>query len=316
MPYRKRATRRNVYQSNFKPKCPIVKASLNKQYEVTSNSPHSPLYALQINASTPFSPIEVLKNSAGDELGTWTANDTYNEPLGLDSRMYEFYKYVIVKGCHVTATVQYAPDVPDGPDATLTTGQITIVRTSDKINPATLPTSSDIKQMYGAKTRNFQLPGTVGQPGVLTKNAYVSNGYSAKKQFHVSAVANEDLRVENLTGSSNAPHDQTFLYILLKPQRDIPTADLPIYLKPMQVNVRITYTLQYIDPTVYQQVPLPLNMNTGARRRRQRQAKRAESFYSKPASWFEAASVAAMLYGMRGQHNRRALGGGRPPLIQ
>ena len=91
--------------------------------------------------------------------------------------MYEFYKYVIVKGCHVSATIQYAPDVPDVPQSSLTTGQITIARSSDPINPLTLPTSSSIKQMYGAKTRNFQLPGTVGQPGILTKNAYVSNGY-------------------------------------------------------------------------------------------------------------------------------------------
>jgi len=313
--YRKRATRRNVGQRNFKPQCPTVKASLNKQYELTSNSPHNPLYALQINASTPFSPIETLKNSSGDELGVWTANDEYNEPLGIDSRMYEFYKYVIVKGCHVTATVQYAPDVPDGPNATLTTGQITIVRTSDKINPATLPTSSDIKQMYGAKTRNFQLPGTVGQPGVLTKNAYVSNGYSAKKQFHVSATANEDLRVENQTASANVPHDETFLYILIKPQRDIPTADLPLYLKPMQVNVKITYILQYIDPTVDQQIPLPLNYHKG--RRATRSKGKSQPWYSRfyPSMTDARLAAAYAMYAMAGQGRPRALGAGRPPWI-
>jgi len=311
--YRKRATKRNVYQANFKPQCPIVKASLNKQYELTSGNPHSSLYGLEINASTPFSPLNVVKNTAGDELGTWTANDSYNEPLGLDSRMYEFYKYVIVKGCHVSATIQYAPDVPDVPQASLTTGQITIARSSDPINPLTLPTSSSIKQMYGAKTRNFQLPGTVGQPGILTKNAYVSNGYSAKKQFHVSSVANEDLRVENLTGSSNAPHDNTYLYILIKPQRDIPAGELPLYLKPMQVNVKITYILQYIDPTIEQQIPLPLNYKSGATRRRIRRGGYSAKDAAQDWKFFKAIMPLMGGYGGVGwaaQRANRALGFG------
>lgn len=281
--YRQRATRRNVFQANFKPRCPIVRAVLNKQYEVSANTlATESLYGLQINASTPFSPISVLKNSSGQDLGTWTANDTYNEPVGLDTQMYEYFKYVVVKGCHITCTVAYAPDLQGAETESLTTGQVTVVRTSDPFAGNLLPTSSSIKSMYGAKTRNFQLP--ADDESVLTKNAYVSNGYSAKKQFHTSPLANDSLRITNATGSHNAPDDNTYLTILIKPQRDIPSSELPKYLKPMQVNVRITYTVQYIDPTVDQEVPLPLNMGKQRKKSKHQSAQsrarqaQAESF--------------------------------------
>lgn len=277
MPYRKRATRRAIGQRQFKARDPIVKASLSKQYEVTANTNATEsLYGLQVNASTPFNPIETLKNSGGDELGTWTANDAYNEPLGIDSRMYEFYKYVTVKGCHISVTVAYAPDLVGTETESLTTGQVTIVRTSDPFAGNLLPTSSSIKQMYGAKTRNFQLP--ADSESVLTKNAYVSNGYSAKKQFHTPALANDHLRVLNVTNSFNAPTDPTFLTVLIKPQRDIPAVELPKYLKPMQVNVKITYILQYTDPTVEQQIPLPMNLKHQEKTRPKSGYKKAQAY--------------------------------------
>lgn len=291
MPYRKRATRRAIGQRQFKARDPIVKASLSKQYEVSANTNATEsLYGLQINASTPFHPIDTLKNSGGDELGTWTANDSYNEPLGIDSRMYEFYKYVTVKGCHVTCTVAYAPDLQGTETESLTTGQVTIVRTSDPFAGNLLPTSSDIKQMYGAKTRNFQLPADT--ESVLTKNAYVSNGYSAKKQFHTSPLANDSLRVLNVTNSFNGPTDPTFLTILIKPQRDIPAVELPKYLKPMQVNVKITYILQYTDPTVDQQIPLPMNL-------KHQEKTRPKSGYKKEQAYARARQNFQMLRAMQ-----------------
>lgn len=312
--YRKRATRRIVGQGNFKPRDPIVKAILNKQYEVSANTNATEsLYGLQINASTPFHPIDTLKNTGGDSLGTWTANDTYNEPLGIDSRMYEFYKYVIVKGCHVSVTVAYAPDLDGTTEESLTTGQVTIVRTSDPFAGNLLPTSSDIKQMYGAKTRNFQLPSDT--ESVLTKNAYVSNGYSAKKQFHTSPLANDSLRVINRSNSFNAPQDPTFLTILIKPQRDIPATELPRYLKPMQVNVKISYTLQYIDPTVDQQIPLPLNMKHATRGRRGQAKRKPESSYYARAAQAAAYATMAAMAGWR-IPRQGMLGAGRPPFIQ
>ena len=80
--YRKRATRRTIGQRNFKPRDPIVKASLSKQYEVTSNTMATEsLYGLQINASTPFLPITTLKNNGGMDLALGPPMTPTTSPL-------------------------------------------------------------------------------------------------------------------------------------------------------------------------------------------------------------------------------------------
>ena len=124
---------------------------------------------------------------------------------------------------------------------------------------STIPTSSDIKGFFGQKTRNFQL---ADGNGVLTKNAYVSNGYSAKRQWNINANANEDLRVANTSGSSNGAQDKTYMYLIIKPRKDY-DADGQQYLKPMYVTLKLSYIIQFQDPDKNQSVPLPISSGLG-----------------------------------------------------
>lgn len=295
MPYRGRAVKKISGQRKLKKATPSARFTLTKVYSVNKGqaAPTENAYVLDIDVSTPFSPITARN-------GNWIANDNFNEPFGLNSDLYAHYNHLIVKGCRVTASVRDNPDEVPESDELVTMGQLTMIRT-DAANtiPGTM-TASSIKTLYGHSTRGFQLsPRNIGagvSNNVLTKNAYNKMGYSARKTWKANPLAVDALRVTNSSGSNNKAQDSTHINVVLLPQNDNSTA----FLQPMQVVVKLDYIITFMEPTRIQSVPLPIGT------------------YSKGESWYEygkkmynqygktvATQAAKIAYAAAKAHNRR-----------
>lgn len=299
MPYRGRAVKRIRGQRKLKAGAPIAKFTMTKNFQLKANSSTSSVYCLGIDATTPFNPLFDVVDGTNNPLGDWIDNDSnLTEPVGLASDLYTHYNYLVVKGCHVSASVTQGTDITKIEAEKLGTGQVTLARMANTISE--VPTSADIKEWFGQKTRNFQL--STGQ-GELTKNAYVSNGYSAKKQFNVNANANEDLRVTNTSGSSNAATDKTYIYLIIKPRADGIASST--YLLPMYVTLKLSYIIQFQDPDKQQSVPLPIS----TRKTRVKKAKRRYTTNTSRANAYLAAlgGLTAMYGAARYGRGRRAL---------
>ena len=316
MPYRGRVVKRIKGQRKLKMNAPTAKFTLTKNYEVINGAAHSSVYMKRIQLASPFGVFHDVNNSSGASLGEWEANDEQNEPLGLNSELYRNYNYLVVKGCHVSASVNQAPDVDipaegDGSKQVLTTGQITLARTASELDAASIPTTAEMKQWFGQKTKNFQLGGTFATSQALTKNAYVSNGYSAKRQWNVNPNTKFDLQIQNKSGQEIDADDPTHMYVIVKPRKDIDASELPIYLKPMMITIKVSYIVQFQDPTNIQSVPLPMSFRKGGRKVRYSKAKQASYF----PQYFATAGVGATGLAVRAlralaaqQMRQRALG--------
>jgi hypothetical protein len=249
MPYRGRAVKRIKGQRAFKPLNPTVKFTLTKTYRLSKGAAVGKAYVLEAVASSPFNPLSA-KN------GDWAEVGTNTEPTGLDSDMYSHYRHLIVKGCHITASVVGDVDKEAAVDENSKAGQLTIVRTTatNLIDPT--GSAVGLKELYGQKTRNFMLGSDLADSSQsLIKSAYCSNGYSAKKTWNVNANANDDLRVVNQAGSSNRATDNTFLSVVV-----IPRVDQANFLKPTIVTIRLSYIVQFQEPTVTQITPMPMQI--------------------------------------------------------
>lgn len=251
MPYRGRVVKRVKGQRKMKPLNPTVKFTLTKTYQVSKGATATGNnYYISIDAATPFAPISI-KN------GDWSDSNTFsNEPVGLNSDLYTHYNHLVVKGCHVSASVVDNVDASAGESETVSLGQLTVIRSSAAGSITSVHTGPELKQLYGQKCRDFTLHAAELSKTALQKSAYCSNGYSAKKTWNTDPNANDDLRVQNLSGSSNTPNDSTFISVCLSPR--FQTAN---YLQPMVVTVRLTYIIQFQEPTIIQSVPLPMNVS-------------------------------------------------------
>lgn len=255
MPYRGRAVNKLKGQRNFKRATPIAKFTLTKVYTVRKGASTDNAYVLDIDTSTPFSPITARN-------GDWQANDTTNEPFGLSSDVYSHYNHLVVLGCKVTASVRDAPDFAPDPGEDLSTGQLSLIRASaGGVIPGSI-TASQIKVLYGHKTKGFQLSPRMGEgtnsSNVLTKSAYCSLGYSAKKTWKANPLSIDDLRIQNQSGSSNKATDSTHINVCILPQADA----LTNHLQPLQCVVRLQYIIAFQEPTRIQTVPLPLSSSS------------------------------------------------------
>ena len=258
MPYRGRVVKRVKGQRKMKPLNPVAKFTFTKTYQVSKGSATDNCYILQVDASTPFTPISV-KN------GQWLASTIDQEPIGLSSDLYSHYNHLVVLGCHVSASVVDNVDASSLEDENISLGQITIVRASADNQIAASTTGPELKQYYGQKTRDFTLHAAELSKTALQKSAYVSNGYSAKKTWNCNPNVNDDLRVRNLSGSSNTPNDSSYLNVCLCPRFLNPTN----FLEPMVVTVRMSYIIQFQEPTITQTVPLPINTGESRSKREQ-----------------------------------------------
>ena len=134
--------------------------------------------------------------------------------------MYTHYNHLVVKGCHVSASVVDNVDASSGEEETISLGQLTIIRSTGPASITSTHTGPELKQLYGQKSRDFTLHASELSKTSLQKSAYVSNGYSAKKTWNTNANANDDLRVANTSGSSNTPNDSTYLNVCVCPRFD------------------------------------------------------------------------------------------------
>lgn len=258
MPYRGRVVKRVKGQRKMKPLNPTAKFTFTKTYQVSQGTATDNCYVLQIDASTPFRPLSV-KN------GQWLPTTTDQEPIGLSSDLYSHYNHLVVLGTHVSASVVDNVDASTGESETVSLGQLTIVRASADNQIASSITGPELKQYYGQKTRDFTLHAAELSKTALQKSAYVANGYSAKKTWNCNPNANDDLRVRNQSGSSNTPNDSSYLNVCLCP-RFLTTGN---FLQPMVVTVRMSYIIQFQEPTIVQTVPLPINISGNGSKRNQ-----------------------------------------------
>lgn len=289
MGYRPRAVKRVKGQNKFKPLNPQVKFVLNKTYQVSKGqNTVGNNYILEIDASTPFAPIHVINGNWVDS----TPNDT--EPVGLSSEMYQHYRHLVVKGCHVQASVVDDIDATQGATETVSLGQLSMIRSSLNNNIASNATGPALKKLYGQKSRNFTLSSTTGI-STLTKSAYCSQGYSAKKTWNCNANANDQLRVVNTSGSSNTAGDKSFISICLLPRMLSNN-----FLQPTLVTVRISYIVQFQEPTIIQQTPLP-NYIPNQKQRKYRKRKPL-FYYDKGAKALGMATMLATM--LSGRPNR------------
>lgn len=292
MPYRERAVKRIKGQRKLKPLNPTVKFTMTKTYQLqrATNQPVGQnAHILQINASTPFNPIS-------PQSGQWTSSNNAIEPLGLDSDLYTHYKFLVVKGCHVSASVVDDVDTQGGEDETISLGQLTIVRASTAGIIQATANGPSLKVLYGQKSRDFTLSSDDATKRSLIKSAYCSNGYSAKKTWNVNPNANDQLRVENLAQSSNTPNDSTYLNVVVCPR-----FATPAFLQPVIVTVRMSYIVQFQEPSVIQTVPLP--MYTEGQKKQYIKSKNQQTLMSNAKLMTIAGAVAGLM--MKKQRYRR-----------
>lgn len=253
MPYRGRAIKKIKGQRRLKSATPTAKFTLTKVFHLQKGQASDNAYVLDIDVSTPFSPITARN-------GQWSSNDAVNEPFGLSSDLYSHYNHLIVKGCKVTVSVKDMPDAQPELGEDLTTGQVSLIRASQANAITGAITASQIKTLYGHVTRGFQLStrqeGAGISNNVLTKNAYCSLGYSARKTWNANPLSVDDLRVANVSGSTNKPTDTTHINVVVLPQNDNLGT---LYLQPVQVVVRLEYIISFMEPTRVQTVPLPIS---------------------------------------------------------
>jgi len=297
MPYRGRAVRRIRGQRKLKLNAPTVKFTLTKNYEVTNGNAHSSVYMKRIQLASPFGVFHDVNNAAGDSLGTWEANDDANVPVGLDANLYANYTTLVVKGAHVSCSVVQAPDIQipaegDESKQTQTTGQVTLARTAELIDGTKIPTTAEMKTWFGQKTRNFQLGGNLYTSQALTKNAYVTNGYSAKKQWNSNPNARFDQMLQNGNTDQDVD-DPTHMYVIIKPRKDIDASELPLYLKPMLVTIRVSYIVQFQDPDKLQSVPLPISTGSRYARNKRKYGHKKKGYTPNAFGSFGASHLAA-----------------------
>ena len=251
MPYRGRAVKRVKGQRNMKILNPTAKFTLTKTFAVQKGAAVDNTYILKINASTPFEFLEATN-------GQWDSYSPDAEPIGLDTDMYSHYRHLVVKGCNVSASVVDNLDVSAGEGEDLVMGQLSIVRGTVANSVTSVIKGPDLKRLYGQRTRDFTLaPRSASHSGInapLTKSASCSNGYSARKTWNCDPNANDDLRVQNVSGSNQTPNDNTFLFVCVCP-RD---GNASGYLQPMLITVRTTYIIQFQEPTITQHTPMPM----------------------------------------------------------
>ena len=322
MPYpkRNRAVRPQLKVGNLKLARPAAKFVLNKQYvvtQLTDAADKASALVCQINAATPWYPLTV-------KTGDWSSLDTNLSPFGITSDVYSHYKNLVVLGCHVRATCRDAPDEDAPTDQWLSTGQLSLIRSSDNGQITGTTDAADIRNMYGSKSMQFQLSprgSTTAEGGapsnVLTKSAVVHQGYSARKQHGASAYAIDDLKVVN-DATASIPTDSTFINVAILP-RDPGASD---FLLPVAVTLRITYTIGFTDPTQVQSVPLPMNM-TGGQKRKARQARQkaytAKNAYNDWSAMKMAMNIAQAAGAIPMAWHagvRPMLRGARPPFVQ
>lgn len=264
--------------SNKKLSTPLGRFTLMKYYYVkmptaSASAPQQPAI-LHINASTPFQPLAVTS-------GTWTANDTNNEPHGLDTSPWTGYNHCVVLGCHVSCNIKDSIDKVQSGSESLHEGIVRLTRASSNAVVNTASTNSNLRERAFSKGRALELAKTTVTG--IPKNCHVSQGYSAKRTWSANPMGQDQLRIANVTGSSNTPSDSTYIAL------SIHTADEKVTdatLKQFKVQLKITYTIKFSEPSTAQNVPRPIPSYPAPQRPRRQPSAQEYQFMRKMINQF------------------------------
>lgn len=279
-------------QSNKKLSNPMGKFQLSKYYYVqmptAGAAPQIPAI-LQINAATPFQPLSVVS-------GTWTSNDVNNEPAYLDQSPWTAYNHLIVTGCHVKAVIKDSIDHPAGGQELLHEGIARFTRTSAAGTVNTGSTNSNLRALAYSKGKAFQLAkSNVSTP--MAKNCLITQGYSAKRTWGANPMGQDQLRVSNLSGSNNAPSDNTYINLSIHVADEHKANET---LKQFKVQLLITYFIRFQEPTVHQNVPRPIEpKQKHSNKKYKRYSILPNSPYNFQKDFYTALGIAAMAYRAR-----------------
>lgn len=273
---------------------PIARFVLQKYYYVNmptaSGTAPQDAALLEMNVSTPFSPLSVIS-------GTWTANDTTNEPNNIDATQYEGFAHCLVLGCHVQAKILDSIDHPASGAENLHEGVIRLTRHTAAGDIQASMDNATLRYASGSRAKSFQLAKTtvVG----ITKNASISNGYSCAKQWNVKdPLSVHSQLITNTAGSSNKPTNSTWMTLGIHCANDNVTAET---LKPFKVQLKLSYVVAFMDPTTNINVPRPLN-------EKHKKIKQYKKQYDTPSQLGIGTAAAALLaLGARPGLRRRML---------
>lgn len=204
---------------------------------------------LAINMASPFQPLSVKS-------GTWTANDSNNEPNGLDSTIYTPYEHCKVLGSTVKVNVVDSPDnagtsAQDG----LTEGVVRLNRTTDSSTITAASDNATLRFFPNQKVKAVSFANTVNLSANLTKNAHLQIGYSPRKVWAQPARSNYNLKITNTTGSSNVPIDSTWAMLSIHCANDNVTNDT---LKPFRVQLQVQYRILFMEFRPTNNIPRPI----------------------------------------------------------
>lgn len=237
-------------QRNKKLATPRANFSMVKYYYVNMPTAVTPApqdaAVLRIDCATPFNPITAVS-------GTWTAQDTNQEPYGISGDPYPSYNTCVVLGCKVIAKVEDSIDNTASGNESQHEGVVRLSRTAKSTTIVAGTLNSELRERSYSKGRAFQLAKTSVQG--LMRNASLQMGYSARKQFNCDPVCNKDLHVTNTSGSSNTCTNPT--YISLSVHNTDESLDLKT-LKPFKVQLKLIYSVAFMDPGDGLNIPRPI----------------------------------------------------------
>lgn len=228
--------------------------TLSKYYYVsmpaaTAPAPQ-PAAILTCNMSSPFNPITTPS-------GTWTANDSNQEPNGLNAPTWEAYEHCKVLGSTFIVNVTDSPDnAGNSTTEALTEGVVRLNRQSDSTTIISSNDNASLRDFPFQKAKAISLASQVSLSNNLTKNASLKNNYSPRKVWGQNTRSNYNLKVTNTSGSSNTATDNTFMILSIHCANDNVTNTT---LKPFKVQIQVKYRILFTEFKPTTNIPRPIS---------------------------------------------------------
>lgn len=280
---------------------PMGRFTLLKYYYVRMPAPGAapaPAAVLRIKNGTPFQPLTVVS-------GTWTANDTNNEVSHIGEKPWVGYNHLVVAGSRVEAVVKDSVDKNAESPYNQHEGIVRITRSGGSATIGAATTNTALRDVAYSKGRALQLSKTTVV--ALPTNTKVQMGYSARKVWNANPMGQDQLRVANLSGSANAPTDDTYTYLSIHLANENLATET---LKDFKVQLKITYFIKFQEPNVSTNIPRPIPQKSQKKKSTNKQqtylrwlANNPPPVFMNPVNYMAAAGMA----GLAVRNRRRAL---------
>lgn len=241
---------------------PMAKFTLMKYYYVSMPAPGTapaPAAVLRIANGTPFQPLTVVS-------GTWTSNDSNNEVAHIGEKPWVGYNHLVVAGSRVEAVVKDSVDNSASSPNDQHEGIVRITRSGGSSTVSSTTTNTQLRDVAYSKGKSLQLSKTTVV--ALPTNTKVQMGYSARKIWNANPMGQDQLRVSNSSGSSNAPSDDTYTYLSIHLANENLANKT---LKDFKVQLKLTYYIKFQEPNVSTNIPRPIPQHRTKATNRRRQ---------------------------------------------